>query len=762
MLKEVKHILTSLIYALPVRLLVRQLRYHTFSLLLWGILLGTLFGGIGKGFGGAYLFLEPEYMGEEGFWSVFLVGGALGAFLFAYMVTFFINESYRFHFIALTRRPFFTLLYNNLLLPGSFLVLYFYQFTAYHAQVQGGWDWGVIEKTLGLALGTSLTFLAFSAFFFAQRGIIEHYGRKLEEGLSQGNGKHKRRVILGRAREAWSARQETSYFLRFPFRLTRVDAVEPATFRDVVRFLNQHHGKLLLWQILTFLLIAALGLLEDKPLFQIPAGATFLLVFSLIIMIMGGLSFWFRRLGVLAMSVLIGGIVLVNQMEWFQERNQAFGMNYSAPAVPYTVPYLDSLCGQDHYLADRAATLAALNRWKHRYQARYGTKPRAVFVMASGGGLRSAFWTFHTLQQLDTLTEGRLTDEIRVMTGASGGMFGQAYFRELYLRKQAGELASLQETHYRENIAQDLLNRIFFKSFTDLLLPKRSVQVGAHTYDRETGFSFDEQVALNLPELQGRRLIDYHAPEAQGLIPPLILTPTVINQGRQLYVTSSPVSFLCRPNHITDRYRSRAGGIEFRRLFAQHAADSLLMTTALRMNASFPVIMPMVELPSEPLMEVMDAGAIDNYGTLTAVKYLFEFRHWFARNTESVIFLQIRDNDRVDPIREAPKHDFISRLLAPLGEGYNSIVEAKDMSGDYLLEFVAHWYQGQVEVIPVEYPRETSKDPASLSWHLTKREKQEILRSMDTPRNQQALAAISSLYGTSWLADRSRPGAAQP
>jgi len=730
------------------------MRYHTLSLLIWVFLLATLAGWVGKGFGGAYLFLEPEYLGEEGFWSLFLVGGALGAFLFAYMVTFFINESYRFHFIALTRRPFFTLFYNNLLLPGSFIAWYFYQFVSFHARTQGGLTWLVWEKALSLMLGVVLVFLVFSAFFFSQRGIIEHYGRKLEEGLTQGSGKHKRRVILGRAREAWSAKPVTSHFLLFPFRIVRADAVEAATFRDIVRFLNLHHGKLLLWQILTFLLIATLGLLDDKPYFQIPAGATFLLVLSLIIMIMGGISFWFRRLGVVAMLGLILAVGLVNQLEVFRGHNQAFGMNYEVPPAPYTMAHLDSLAGPKDYQADRAATLAALNSWKRQYHQRYGwnRKPRAVFVMASGGGLRSAFWTFHTLQQLDSLTEGRLSDEIRLMTGASGGMFGQAYFRELYLRKQQGELSSLQGAHYRENISQDLLNRIFFKSYTDLLLPRRTVSWDGHTYDRETGYAFDQQVMKNLPEFRDRRLGDYQLPEAQGLIPHLILTPTVINQARQLYISASPVSYLSQPNQITRHYRSRGSGIEFRRLFARHDADSVYWATALRMNASFPVFMPMVELPTHPRMEVMDAGAIDNYGTMTTVKYLFEFRDWFARNTEGVVFLQIRDNDRVDPIRDAPHHDFLSRLLAPLGEGYNSMVEAKDMSGDYLLAFVDHWYQGQVEVIPIAYPQETSKDPASLSWHLTQREKQELLRSIYTPANQEALASIGRLYGTPWLA----------
>ncbi|MEL6594216.1 MAG: hypothetical protein AAFQ68_29200, partial [Bacteroidota bacterium] len=153
-------------------------------------------------------------------------------------------------------------------------------------------------------------------------------------------------------------------------------------------------------------------------------------------------------------------------------------------------------------------------------------------------------------------------------------------------------------------------------------------------------------------------------------------------------------------------------------------------------------ILPIVELPSEPVMQVMDAGAIDNYGTQTAVKYLFEFREWFAANTSGVYFLQIRDNYREDPIRFGEKPSLFSSMMRPLGGGLYSMAEARDMANDYLLEYVQEWYEGAIEVIPVEYPRESFEQPASLSWHLTQREKQSIQRSLDNAQNKAIFARL--------------------
>jgi hypothetical protein len=57
---------------------------------------------------------------------------------------------------------------------------------------------------------------------------------------------------------------------------------------------------------------------------------------------------------------------------------------------------------------------------------------------------------------------------------------------------------------------------------------------------------------------------------------------------------------------------------------------NLKLTSALRMNATFPYITPVVSLPSEPMMRVMDAGC----ATTTAIgppQLPHTFREWISR-----------------------------------------------------------------------------------------------------------------------------------
>ncbi len=759
-MRRIESIATKLNYSFPVRLAIRQFEGHKTSLSLWLIILAISMGWLGNGFGAQHLFLEPEYLGNENFWSHFFVGGALGAFIFAYMVSIYINESYRFPFIVYQQRPFFVFTFNNLLVPLTFLSIFWIRYFQYQWLAGDGFSVSLIEKSGGMFFGLMLMFLISSSFFFARNSLFQVVGEKLEEGLVGKDNKRNRWVILGRARESLRNPERVDHYLLPFLRWKKPGDWQRVDFRYLIRVLNQNHGKILLLQLLVFGFFAFLGLMEEKPLFQIPAGASLLLMMAFAMLIIGALSFWFRRGGFLAFLVVAGGLLLYSKMDGLREKNQAFGMDYSVEPANYSRENLALLTSEANYKTDRAQTLAALEAWKTRYQRKYGShaKPKAVLVYASGGGMRSAFWTFRVMQKIDSLTEGKLPDQVRMMSGASGGMFGLSYFRELYLRQQLEEGVNPADPAYANHLSKDMLNHIFFKMFTDLLMPNRTTQVGSHRYDRETGYSFDQQLVANMPEFANRRLADYAPYEQQGIIPQLVLTPTIINQGRKLFISSSPVSYLTRPNQISEGYASKVEGVEFRRLFADQGADSLLMSTALRMNATFPVVLPLVELPSEPVMSVMDAGAIDNYGTQTAVRYLYEFRDWFAQNTSGVVIIQIRDNVREDPIRYA-SGDFpmIDRLSLPLRGGYYSNIEAKDMSNDYLLEFVQSWFKSDIEVLSFEYQRETTREPASLSWHLTAREKRNIEQSMNASLNQQSLANLQEIFHPGMLAAHKKP-----
>ena len=51
-------------------------------------------------------------------------------------------------------------------------------------------------------------------------------------------------------------------------------------------------------------------------------------------------------------------------------------------------------------------------------------------------------------------------------------------------------------------------------------------------------------------------------------------------------------------------------------------------------------------MPTEPSIEVMDAGVRDNLGLHTSINYIDKFKHWIGDNTSGIIIVQIRDKEK--------------------------------------------------------------------------------------------------------------------
>lgn len=77
--------------------------------------------------------------------------------------------------------------------------------------------------------------------------------------------------------------------------------------------------------------------------------------------------------------------------------------------------------------------------------------------------------------------------------------------------------------------------------------------------------------------------------------------------------------------------------------FAKQNPFNLRLLTALRMNATFPVVLPNVWLPTNPVIDVMDGGLRDNYGIETSMRFISTMHQWIEANTKGVLIIQLRD-----------------------------------------------------------------------------------------------------------------------
>ena len=116
-----------------------------------------------------------------------------------------------------------------------------------------------------------------------------------------------------------------------------------------------------------------------------------------------------------------------------------------------------------------------------------------VFLNISGGGLRSALWSMVVLDHMDSITNYKMFKQTQLMTGASGGMIGGAYYRELFLRKAKGNKINMSSIRYKNNISMDLLNPLAFGiATTDMLIRFQSYRDGNNSYKKDRGWFFEK------------------------------------------------------------------------------------------------------------------------------------------------------------------------------------------------------------------------------------------------------------------------------
>jgi len=775
-----KNIVEPLYYSLPVQLLILHIRKNQLLLLCWILLTSIVIGQFGKSLGIPYLFLDPEYLGEIDFFSFLLVGMAFGGFTMAYHITCYILDGPGFGFVGTLSRPFAKFALNNSLIPLLFLGIYLLCLINFQRANEYNTFLGIAEKIAGLFCGLVLiVLLTFEYFRWTNQDIVRLLASTVNRKLKK--ARFSRVRIMGNWKETKKGGRRVDNYLDLRLRSRKAPAVRHDK-SLVLQVFNQNHFNSIVIELFIFAVILVLGIFSSNPLVQIPAAASSLLFMTVILMMTGAVSFWLKGW---ATTTVIIGFFLLNMLvryEWGENSYRAFGLDYTMAKAEYSLDRLQALNDSSYYNQDYQATEKILNTWRGRMYNRYAYsaeyRPKMVLICTSGGGLRSSMWTTVALQHADSITEGKLFDHTRLFTGASGGLMGAAYFRELawqaqqnqakknlpivLARNKLSEQYSIYDPYYAQLIAQDNLNPIIFTLLVnDLLVRNQTFSYGGFSYTKDRGYAFEEQFNKNTRRVLDKQLSDYQIPEQSAEMPMMLLTPAIVNDGRKLYISPQNVSYMhIRLPHERHNHRSIIKGVDFRRLLDEQQADSLRFLTALRMNAAFPYVTPNVTLPTSPAIQIMDAGMTDNFGISDALRFMFVFREWINANTSGVILLNIRDSEKIENIKAPSSASLIERMVAPFRFFYDNLFNIQDISNDDRVELARSWLDVDMHSIYLEYTSEVPQswkllnpdrrtlERPSLSWRLTSREKNNILENIHHPKNVAALNELKQLLAT--------------
>lgn len=748
-------------YSFPIQLVILHLRNNLVFVFSWIFIALLMTGMIGKLFGINYLFLAPEYLGKVNFFSFFFLGFAFGSFMITWHLTTYLLEAYHFPFLASLSRPFTKFCLNNSVIPLVFLSVYVF-YSIHYQWYYEYWNALTIAKNItGFFAGLGLMIFMASIYFQLTNKDVMGFLKIREKRppntvktMTPGRrGMDIEKVKMNEFK--WRVDTYLSEFLK-P-RLTRSVAHYDTSI--LMSVFKQNHVNALIAQLFALVSLVCFGYLIDFSYFRIPAAASLLILFSVFISLIGAITYWFSKWRIPVVIALLIGINWITGYDMFNHKNRGYGLDYTVPPATYNYEELQKICQSSTIKKDKKNTEKILDNWSNQVMGGNSEKPKMVIFCVSGGGMKATVWSMQVMQQADSIMNGGLMEHTALITGASGGLMGAAYYRELSRRKALGEPINIFDKKYIDIVSKDLLNSLTFTIVSnDLFMPRTSFELDGFKYKKDRGYIFEKQFNENTNNIWPKYIKDYKKPEEDAIIPMMFITPSIVNDGRRMIISPHGVSYMTiAPIGVDYRNAVEIDAVDFGHFFKKQKAENLLFTSALRMNATYPYILPNVHLPSKPELEVMDAGFRDNYGIVSATRFIHVFKDWIKENTSGVVLVQVSGVDKIKDLDPDGRKGAIETMLNPLGIA-GQILELQDFEQDTNIGFIYDILgKDMFEVIRFFYRPTDEDEKASMTFHLNQREKDDILNSFYMEENQTKLKRLIQALGRGKIERKSKP-----
>lgn len=665
------------------------------------------------------LFLCPEYMNVVDGWSFFIAGCGWGGLYIVWNITVYLLHNSRFELLSYVKEPFTHFVVNNFILPLIVLCVFFYQSFNYQYEMEmmsvGTILWHLWCFVVGIL---SVVFFSWLYFLFFQSRIKRDAPEfsTLFENIEEEKETH------------WT---EIKYYLnpRFKFRKVKKYLGEPPLLQDVFRKNSINSIAIL---VIGLLAILMLSFFVDYPRLQIPASASAYLVLAIFCSFIGVFSYFLKKWSTFFLILTILILNLISYYIPFAPTHALYGMDYATQS-PTDIATLYQKTNTQKQIEDRKIQLQILDKWK----AKTGeAKPQLVLICSSGGGLSSAYWTLLNIQYIDSVTQGKLMDRNALLTGSSGGMIALGYYRSLYHQDIHNKTFIRTQKYYTENLVKDVLNAVLFTFCTnDIFGIRHHITVDGTRYIKDRGYAWEKKLNENTGYLLDHPLSYYAQDEQNGSLPQLIFSPLSINDGRRVLISNQPMTILCRPFDTLSATRYKPDGIDMQTIFAANHPEKILLTSAMRSSATFPYVMPNINLPATRHNELMDAGMRDNYGMNLLLQYMYVMQDWINANTSSVVIVQLRNSQSDLEVRDYNDNSIFKRLNNPLSHVMANLDEIPDYQDDYNMSYVRNYIDVPITYESLDYIPQKANKKASMSFRLNNSEKRDIQKAMQIQRN---------------------------
>ncbi len=404
-------------------------------------------------------------------------------------------------------------------------------------------------------------------------------------------------------------------------------------------------------------------------------------------------------------------------------------------------------------------------------------QPVLVVVVASGGGAQAAVWTSHVLAGITTARDdeghawGRaLMESVGLVSTVSGGSVGAMYWVDSYVEGRLPSDAEIERLHARieESTLEPMAWGLAFPDLSSSLVP--TLRWLFPTVDR--GYAIERSWASRFGSGRSPKLSEWAQGVGLGERPLHVFNATAIESGCRVLIGSSDLRVPAlaerrgqgRPALRLDDRDDDAGGLWLPGaiVYPVHELD-LDVTTAARLSATFPYVLPAARMPPELSEELssgarasdcealslagqhlVDGGYYDNYGVVTAMQWLDRVlqadRLQPLPKFERVVVIEIRATTDATERSGEPLAGWVIEAFGPL-LAMLSVRNASQLDrNSWDVGFFADaWCGAGVDVRAFRFePYEIAR----LSWSLTPDTLAQLDAAWTDPRNQARLADL--------------------
>ncbi len=320
-----------------------------------------------------------------------------------------------------------------------------------------------------------------------------------------------------------------------------------------------------------------------------------------------------------------------------------------------------------------------------------------ILVSAEGGGSRAGLWSFLVHSYLQNSSPTYFKDHLFLLTGASGGSVGNSMFYAQasqlfrsptdysFLLGEDAEFQYKASALYNENFLSSSVAGLLGRDLLQSIANRFSYDDRGRLLEEEWELAHLEHISRKKPDtLLKREFLSFYQAEQNGFSPPLLIINTTHVQSGQYYLIS-PVTF----DNITE-----FNGLNdfLTKMQAAHPGSSVMLSTAMSLNARFPYISPAGRV--NKLGQFVDSGYYDNIGGSVSSRVKSRIMAYLDSrvNQDTLLLEKIRIINLVIKYKgedKSPKP--VTQLRAPLStllnvrSGHTREIETR-LNSDFIIE----------------------------------------------------------------------------